>query len=165
MTRSQRPSAMADENVGPEPDCDAATAEVDVRAGPDPDFELPARDAAARFFEPGGDFDGALAPVHRAINIAQAHGLAITSRKRNWGLQESDHHTSQTQAFAADLSNGLQPTLEMDAVATAIAAAMGVSDWHGGHLERRENGMRIALLWQVPGHYNHIHVGARREPE
>lgn len=114
---------------------------------------------------PGGGFAGSEAPVRRAIKIARANGLTVTSTKRNTLSTGSDHHVSQTRAFAADLSNGSSPTPQMDRTAREIAAALGHPDFRAGVLNVQRGSARAQLLWRTHvggNHFNHVHFGVRR---
>ena len=48
------------------------------------------------------------------------------------------------------------------AVLGGLSAALGVPGWTGGNLVKTINGYRIQVLWMVEGHYNHLHIGARK---
>ena len=117
------------------------------------------------FLAPGGGWGGAEAPVRRAIRIGRRNGLTVTSTKRAKLSTGSDHHVSQKRAFAADLSNGSQPTPQMDRTARRIAAALGRKGWRGGVLTVTGHGIRAQLLWRTHvggNHFNHVHFGCRR---
>jgi Putative peptidoglycan binding domain len=116
------------------------------------------------FLRPGGGFGGAEAPVRRAIEIAVANGLTVTSTKRTSGSAGSDHHVSQTHSFACDLSNGSSPTPEMDATAKAIATALGHPGFRAGVLSMTSGSVRAQLIWRTDvggNHFNHVHFGVR----
>ena len=118
----------------------------------------------ANFLRPGGGFGGAEAPVRRAIEIAVANGLTVTSTKRTSGSTGSDHHVSQTHSFACDLSNGSSPTPQMDATAKAIATALGNPEFHAGVLNVMSGPLRAQLIWRTDvggNHFNHVHFGVR----
>lgn len=117
--------------------------------------------ARLAFLTPGGGWGGSEAPVLRAIELARGLGLEVTSLKRNWGNDYSDHHVGQTGSFAADLSNGYAPTPEMDEVAVRIAAHLGHQHWSAGLLNADYQGVRAQLIWRAPDHYNHVHFGIR----
>lgn len=114
--------------------------------------------------EPGGDWGGSEAPVRRAIKIALANGLTVTSTKRSSLSTGSDHHVSQKHAFAADLSNGSSPTPQMDRTAQQIAAALGHPNFRAGVLVVPRGRVRAQLLWRTHvggNHFNHVHFGVR----
>jgi len=70
----------------------------------------------------------------------------------------------RTDSWATDLAvRGIQvPTAMTDTAARRIAAALGQPNWAGGDLTRTVNGYRFQLLWRVPGHFNHVHLGVRK---
>ena len=113
------------------------------------------------FLRPGGGFGGAEAPVRRAIDIAVANGLTVTSTKRTTGSTGSDHHVSQTHSFASDLSNGSSPTPQMDATARAIATALGHPEFQSGILNVTHGAVRAQLIWRTADHLDHVHYGVR----
>ena len=119
----------------------------------------------AAFLSPGGGWAGSEAPVRRAIRVGRRNGLTVTSTKRNKLSTGSDHHVSQKRSFAADLSNGNQPTPQMDRTARRIAAALGHRGWRGGVLTVTGQGIRAQLLYRTNvggNHFNHVHFGCRR---
>jgi hypothetical protein len=123
-----------------------------------------AASSVSSFLRPGGGFGGAEAPVRRAIEIGRAHGLTVTSTKRESGNSTSDHHVSQTRSFAADLSNGSAPTPQMDATAHAIATALGHPGFTAGVLNVTHAGVRAQLIWRTNvggNHFDHVHFGVR----
>ena len=122
----------------------------------------------ASFLAPGGGWGGSEAPARRAIPIGSRNGLTVTSLKRSSGSTGSDHHVSQRQSFAVDLSNGTAPTAQMLRTARQIAAAMGYSWPANGyiHTPRTARGYRAQLIYNssvVPNHHNHVHFGVRKE--
>jgi hypothetical protein len=114
-----------------------------------------------KFLKPGGGFGGAEAPVRRAIEIGQAHGLTLTSTKRANGNSGSDHHVSQTRSFACDLSNGSSPTPQMEATARAIATKLGHPEFRTGILNVTQGALRAQLIWGTHDHLDHVHYGVR----
>lgn len=162
-----------------EPDC-AAAAEVDSLPTEDEDRPLSPEDNAALaeldikstlinilgggLGPPGGGRGGAQDPVSRAAALGRRNGLTVTSRKRSNGSSGSDHHVSQRRSDAVDLSNGNNPTTEMDRTARQIASLIGVSNWQWGVLNRTVNGYRVQLIYRTNvggNHFNHVHVGVR----
>jgi len=117
-----------------------------------------------QLLKPGGGFAGSEAPVRRAMKIAQARGLTVTSTKRSSGNSGSDHHVSQGHSFAADLSNGSNPTPQMDATARTLAKALGHPEFQAGVLNVSHGSARAQLLWRTNvggNHFNHVHFGVR----
>lgn len=104
-------------------------------------------------------------------SIGKGLGLASVSEKRDrkntTSGNMSDHYSGNKDAYAFDLSNGSNPTPEMDAAAVAIAAQLGVK--YDGRsplvLTVKQNGYRIQVLYRTStggNHYNHVHVGVRK---
>jgi hypothetical protein len=133
----------------------------------DDDSDLLSADAGlsiGQFLQPGGGFAGSEAPVRRAIQMGAVHGLTVTSLKRSSGSSGSDHHVSQQRSFAADQSNGSNPTPQMDATAHAIATALGHPNFRAGVLNVTLDSARAQLLWRTTvggNHFNHVHFGVR----
>lgn len=121
-----------------------------------------AKAGCATFMKVGGGWGGSSHTVDRCVAIGRRNGLKLTSRKRSSLSPGSDHHTSQKRADACDLSNGSSPTPAMHRTAREIAAAVGQPGWKGGYLTVPCNGLRMQLIWNTSGHYNHVHVGVRR---
>ena len=187
MSETDVSTRAADEDALAEVDCEGATErgdpEVEEQKGSVPtaisedevkeieesvdesdDEAVGRRHGPNRFLQPGGGFGGSQAPIERAIAIARRNGLTVTSLKRSSGNPGSDHHTSQPQSYAADLSNGSSPTPEMDRTARQLAAALGRPGWTGGEiLNVSGNGLRVQLIWRTSGHFNHVHIGCRRQ--
>ena len=147
-----------DDVVGGRDDDDFTEEPEDPEA--DPTEEVGRR----RFVTPGGGFGGTEAPILRAIKIARRHGLTVTSTKRSTLSPTSDHHVSQTKAFAADLSNGSAPTPQMDAVARRLGTLLGSPGFEGGVLTTTIGRLRFQLLYRTHvggNHFNHVHIGCR----
>jgi hypothetical protein len=97
-----------------------------------------------------------------AIAAANArHGSTVTGSR-------SDHQGPPTVAWASDMSNGSNPTPQMDAVAAEIARTFGIA-WTGSGLVNRTNaGYRYQLIYRTNSpstggnHMNHVHFGVRR---
>ena len=152
-------------------DCEAVAEEEGVEADDADDFSsIDDEDddlegiSPRQLLEPGGGWDGSESPVRRAIKIARANGLTVTSTKRSSLSTGSDHHVSQSNAFAADLSNGSSPTPQMDRTARQIAAALGHPNFRAGVLSVTRGRVRAQLLWRTHvggNHYNHVHFGVR----
>lgn len=107
--------------------------------------------------------DGAWAGSRKAV-MDVVKGLPWGSGKRTpaenaavGGATESDHLTTKKNAFAADLGPGTD-------VAETIAKRLKLSGWAPGTYERftspKYPGYTFQLLWEVEGHYDHVHIGA-----
>jgi hypothetical protein len=140
---------------------------IDEAVELEPELESPEarRLGPRRFARPGGGFAGSEAPIRRVIRIGQRNGLLVTSLKRSSGSAGSDHHVRQTRSFAADLSNGSQPTPQMNKTCAQIARALGHPEFSAGVLNVVHGTIRIQMLYKTNiggNHFNHVHVGARR---
>lgn len=85
---------------------------------------------------------------------------------RTTGSPDSDHHVSRSDSWACDLAvlGASHPTPATAAAAHRIASALGEPDWTGGDLKKVIGGYRYQVLWQVAGHFDHVHVGVRKNP-
>ena len=96
-------------------------------------------------------------------------GLSVGSAKRTPGQNSavggapgSDHLTTNANSYAVDFATG-----NGAAAATGLARAMGQRSWRPGTYNRfniTAGGKRfsVQILWAVPGHFDHVHVGVRR---
>jgi len=121
---------------------------------------------------PGDPFWGGSREIaERIFAVGASRGLGAGGRKDrgfgptlngNW----SDHDLGMTVGYAIDAFGS---TAVMDAAASAMAAACG-KPWdfkaHDGENDwfdiPNANGYRIQIGWRVDGHYDHVHIGARR---
>jgi len=99
--------------------------------------------------------------------LVKAAGLPVTSRKRSTmntasgGI--SDHYDGNTDSYAWDLGvTGTQGTK----IAAKLARMLGAK-WNGGswlNVTKTIGGVkyRFQLGWNVPDHYDHIHLGIDR---
>ena len=128
-------------------------------------FVLPTR--PEQWFQPSGLNAGTegLARFLAAVALRDNPPLYVSEQwGRTTGGEQSDHHVSRNDSWAADLAvRGIQaPTPATELAAVRVAAALGVPDWGGGDLTRTVNGYRFQVLWKVAGHFNHVHVGVRK---
>ncbi len=116
----------------------------------------------------GGGWGGSEGMADVAKRIARSMGIPITSTKRSHvppgSSTGSDHHTSQTNAYAVDF--GVYGA-RGDQLARRLAKAYGLSAPYIGtfrdHYVRVDGRTyRIQLLWRVANHYDHVHIGFRR---
>jgi peptidoglycan hydrolase-like protein with peptidoglycan-binding domain len=86
------------------------------------------------------------------------HGPTVSGNR-------SDHQGPPGEAWAADISNGSNPTPEMDRFAQYLARKLG-GRWGGsGAVSWYKDGYRMQLIYRsdVGGnHWNHIHIGIRK---
>lgn len=120
-----------------------------------------------RWFSPSGKNQGTegLAELLAGLALHENAPLYVSERTgRRTGGANSDHHASRTDSWAVDVAvRGIQrPTPATRLAAKRIAAALGVPNWTGGDLIKTINGYRFQVLWLVPGHDNHVHVGVRK---
>jgi hypothetical protein len=98
-------------------------------------------------------FPGVTRESVRAANAS--HGSTITGGT-------SDHQGPPNVRWAADISNGSDPTEEMTHLAAAIAKAFDIP-WSGSGLVTHEaGGYRMQLIYKTMeggNHYNHVHFG------
>jgi hypothetical protein len=124
-------------------------------------------DRPEQWFSPSGKNGGTegLARFLAAIALHENPRLYVSEQwGRTTGGEQSDHHISRSDSWAADLAvRGIQvPTPATELAAKRVAAALGEANWQGGDLQRTVNGYRIQVLWKVAGHFNHVHVGVRK---
>ena len=126
-----------------------------------------------RGFTPGGGWGGSEGVIKSLVGPSvKAQGLRVTSAKRDnknpASGNRSDHHIGNKNAFAWDISNGNNPTPQMDAAASDIVRRLGgPANWgkRGGNFTTTRNGYRFQVIYrsQVGGnHNNHIHIGTSR---
>ncbi|MGI8808485.1 MAG: hypothetical protein ACR2KK_11700 [Acidimicrobiales bacterium] len=130
-----------------------------------PPFELPTR--PEQWFNPSGKNQGTegVAEFLGGLALYQNAPLYLSERSgRTTGGTNSDHHASRTDSWAIDVAvRGIQqPTPATHTAAKRISTALGEPNWSGGDLTKTINGYRIQVLWLVPGHFNHVHVGVRK---
>lgn len=119
----------------------------------------------------GGGWGGSANVANAAKRIAASMGIPITSQKRNLAQTiaagsstASDHYTGNRTAFAVDFGvSGARG----DQLARAIARKYGIPlsniGTFNGHIIRVGGAnYRLQLLWRVPDHFDHVHLGIRR---
>jgi len=114
----------------------------------------------------GGDWAGS---QPRALQIAKlANDFVgkniISSQKRSREKAKSgntsDHYEGQLNAYAVDLATSGK---KGDALFYHIMAALGKTNLHPGKWHNINiDGYRYQVGWQVPDHYDHIHVGVKK---
>jgi peptidoglycan hydrolase-like protein with peptidoglycan-binding domain len=119
----------------------------------------------------GGGWGGSQGVADRAVQIARSMGVPVTSTKRDLATTRrvgsttgSDHYTGNRNAYAVDL--GVRGSRGTE-LARRIADTYGIPRSSIGTYNRHTinvGGRRysVQLLWQVSGHYDHVHVGVRR---
>ncbi len=119
----------------------------------------------------GGGWGGSQGVADRAVSIARGMGIPVTSTKRDLATTRrvgsstgSDHYTGNRNAYAVDFGVSGSRGTEL---ARRIADAYGIPRSSIGTYNRHTidvGGQRysVQLLWQVSGHYDHVHVGVRR---
>lgn len=115
----------------------------------------------------GKAWGGSMAPFTQLINPFLAkRGLKAGSAKR--GAQGtatggvSDHWTGKKDAYATDY-----PTMNGEGPARELARALGIKGWRPGSYDTYNvkiggRTFRTQILWAVPGHFDHVHVGLQR---
>ncbi len=105
--------------------------------------------------------------VNEVIPVARRFGVPVTSRKRsaNHPLSianpSSDHNAANQNAYAVDFG-----THSGSDLAHAIAKKLGISGYADGsytghYITRSGRQFRVQILWAVPGHFDHVHVGIK----
>jgi len=112
--------------------------------------------------------NGAWGGTERILDIGNGGDFDISSEKRTYdtvsGDGVSDHYTGATNSYAHDL-----PTYDND-----VAWNMMETYWKRlklnepleagtfkSYTSRRFPGYQFQILWQVDGHYDHVHIGAK----
>ena len=99
--------------------------------------------------------------INRTVAMNDAanarHGTTNTGNR-------SDHQGPPNVAWAADISNGGNPTPEMDKLARSLAQRFGIP-WSGsGLVNATHGGYRYQLIYrtmQGGNHFNHVHFGVK----
>ena len=117
-----------------------------------------------------GPWSGTKSIIDReVVPVAKRYGVPTTSRKRavddplTIANPSSDHSAAATDAYAIDFG-----TWQGAALAYSIAHALGIRPYSTGndtshYIERAGRRFRVQILWAVSGHYDHVHVGIRRD--
>jgi hypothetical protein len=105
------------------------------------------------------------------LPIAASCGIHLTPAivaQRNAGHDEltdvgniSDHKGPPARAWAADMSNGSQPTPQMDELARRLARRFDIQWDDAGLRNKIAHGYRFQLIYRYRGHLNHVHFGLR----
>jgi len=113
----------------------------------------------------GGDWGGSMPRALEFLRSAQALGFrGNTSQKRSRMLtaagNPSDHWTGSQSSYAVDLSAS---GASGDKLFSGLMAEFGQPNFKGGSWGNFDRGgYRYQIGWRVPGHYDHIHVGVRK---
>lgn len=101
-------------------------------------------------------------------SLAKSLGLPVSSEKRGTVLTASggvsDHYLGNKDSYAWDLAtSGDQGTRKVQ----QLARQLGVKNYKGGqwlNVTKKINGRtyRFQIGWNVPNHYDHIHMGVDR---
>ena len=128
--------------------------------------------ALAGILRPGGGWGGSEGPAIAAARHAKTLGVKTSSGKRarmstaSGGV--SDHYQGNKNAMARDLSNGSNPTPQMDQLAYDLAKQLGNRRYRKGQplvFSTVKNGYRYQVLYrtQVGGNHNdHVHFGVKK---
>ena len=103
----------------------------------------------------------------RPKRLALRHGAWISSRKRppehplSQANPSSDHNEANRDAYAIDFA-----TFTGKKLAHAIAHALGIQNYTTGNfnsytIKVRGGVFRVQILWEVAGHFNHVHLGIK----
>jgi len=110
--------------------------------------------------------------AERALRYAAARGIKVTSTKRDdtatllaGSTKGSDHHTGNAIAYAIDFGTAAQGLAAGDALFGDIVREFGIPALPGSYTRYNitDGGKTysIQLLWRVPDHFNHVHLGVR----
>lgn len=112
----------------------------------------------ARGIKPGGGYNGT---QNIALGLAKGLGT-ITSEKRDTKYTSSgnisDHWVGNKNAYAVDIAASGKAGNRM---IRTLAKRLGVppSTLIGTYDPINFKGFRVQVLWKVPGHYDHVHIG------
>lgn len=119
----------------------------------------------------GQGWGGSQGVANTAKRLAARMGVPVTSQKRSLAdtvrvgsSTTSDHYVGNRTAFAVDFGvSGRRG----EALARSIARAYGIpmsnlGTFNGSNIRVDGRTYRVQLLWRVPGHFQHVHVGIRR---
>lgn len=111
------------------------------------------------------------------IPLAQGRGIEITVESNDAANGRhgttitgghSDHQGPPDERWAADMSNGSQPTPQMDQLASELARKFKIK-WDGSGIANATwGGYRYQLIYNCDGiacggnHKNHVHFGVKR---
>jgi len=119
----------------------------------------------------GGNWGGAMPVALSALKAVEADGYKPNSdghwlsQKRSKKLtasgNPSDHWSGSQSSYAIDL--GVPNLQQGDKYLSDLVKYFGLGSYKGGSwLNVNKGGYRLQIGWKVPGHYDHIHVGARK---
>ena len=99
--------------------------------------------------------------INRTVAMNDAgnasHGTTNTGNR-------SDHQGPPDVAWAADISNGGNPTPEMDKLARSLAQRFGIPWTGSGLVNATHGGYRYQLIYRTTqggNHFNHVHFGVK----
>ena len=119
----------------------------------------------------GGDWGGSMGIALSALKAAEAGGYRPNtgghwlSQKRSTKLtasgNPSDHWEGSQNSYAMDF--GVPNQAEGDKYLSDLVGHFGLGSYKGGSwLNVNKGGYRLQIGWKVPGHYDHIHFGAKK---
>lgn len=94
-----------------------------------------------------------LKALPKSVRSEGRHDERTPSENESVGGSVTSDHLTTNDGYAADIPPD-------DKIAKKIAKRLGL-DSHTGINEITKDGIRYQLIWQAPGHYDHIHLGAR----
>lgn len=137
---------------------------------PDPTFGLPTGpvdSGKVSFGGVGGDWDGSM---QRALAFAKIANEfmgknVVSSQKRSKvktaSGQVSDHYTGQDSTYAIDLACDEKTG---DALLAHLMEWFGEPQYKGGEWANfTKDGYRYQIGWRVKDHFDHIHIGVKKE--
>ena len=120
----------------------------------------------------GKGWGGSEGVADNAKRIAGRMGIPITSQKRTLAdtirvgsSTSSDHYTGNTTAFAVDfgVAGSAGTTLARRIAKVYGIPTSNIGTFNFAYIRASGRTYRVQLLWQVSGHYDHVHLGIRRQ--
>lgn len=118
----------------------------------------------SNWVHPGGGQAGTVGIIRPLSKLAKSMGLGVSGERSPahnaavGGASDSDHLSTNKRATARDVSGD---PAAMDRYAKKVAKRLGFKT-HKGLQTKVKNGYRYQLIWQAAGHYDHVHVSARK---
>lgn len=120
-------------------------------------------------WNPKSIIDDIVLPLARECGIKRTVAENDAANRRHGPTVDgnpSDHQGPARRAWAADMSNGNNPTKEMDKLADLLAKTFQIK-WDGsGMAESKQDGFRFQLIYRCNpcggNHMNHVHFGVKK---
>jgi hypothetical protein len=110
------------------------------------------------------DWGGSKSIAQQMLSAMKASGAVVSSEKRSTKNTASggisDHWEGSTTSYAFDVSGTEE---RMAKASQMLHAYLGLTHTPGQWTEVHVGGYRIQIGWKVPGHYDHVHFGVRKD--